>query len=289
MKKIFFSLFLVFFLALGFQIYQASAFSFAVIGDTQEFKAGRKSGLKKAAGIISQNNPDLVFAMGDLVGTKLKSKKLAGWKSTLGSLTQILYPVLGNHDSGVSIWRNSFALPANGPTGFSELTYSFDRENSHFVVLASSFPAWHKVNETQRAWLEQDLAANTKENIFVFFHEPAFPVGHKIGKSLDADSGSRNALWEILDNYNVTAVFSGHEHIYSRKKIDSSVFSGAENSIYQFIVGNTDSYSHSKPVRSVAFYYRPKSFLIVGVNGDQITTKLYALNGKLVENFGFSK
>jgi len=268
----------------------AKAFSFAVIGDTQKFKTGKNDALRQAAENISASGADFTFMMGDFCSGKNCAKKLSSWKKTASLLFPEIYGVHGNHDLiNSSSWQSVFNPPLNGPAGYESWTYSFDYENSHFVVLDSSRSRWHLIDQTQRDWLEQDLAGNTKENIFVFFHEPAFPVSKKIGKSLDARPSDRNALWQILDNYNVTAVFSGHEHIYSRKKIDSSVFSSAENSIYQFVVGNTDSYSHSKPSRGVDFYYRPKSFLIVEVSGSQITTKLYSTNGKFVENFSYSK
>ena len=49
---------------------------------------------------------------------------------------------MGNHDrvgenKADSIYQKVFAMPTNGPSGYSELTYSFDFENSHFVVLSS--------------------------------------------------------------------------------------------------------------------------------------------------------
>lgn len=268
----------------------AHAFSFAVIGDTQKFKTGKKSALRQAAGNIAAADVDFTIMMGDFCSGRNCAKQLRRWKSAASPLFPDIYGVRGNHDLvSPDIWQSIFNPPANGPSGYIGWTYSFDYGNSHFIVLDTSRVYQHLINSNQRDWLEQDLAANTKENVFVFFHEPAFPVGHKIGKSLDADPGNRNALWEILDSYNVTAVFSGHEHIYSRKKINSSVFSGAENSIYQFIVGNTDSYSHSKPRRSVEYYYRQKSYLITEVSGGQITAKLYSVNGALLNTFSFEK
>jgi predicted phosphodiesterase len=285
MKKIFLIL-----IAIAFFPIQSHAVAFAVMGDTQKFKTGSKSDLHRATDRISASGVDFTLALGDFCSGKNCSKKLNNWKSAASPIFPNIYPVHGNHDAvGAEKWRSVFNPPANGPNGYFGWTYSFDFENSHFVVLDTSRSRWHTVNSDQRSWLEQDLAANAKENTFVFFHEPAFPVSKKIGDSLDANPSDRNALWKILDDFNVTAVFSGHEHLFARKKIDASVFSGANHEIYQFTVGNTASYAHRKPLRPVEYYNRQKSYLTVSVDGTRISTNLYSTKGKLLHSFDFSK
>ena len=290
MKKVFFVV-LASFLVFFFASQKVRAFSFAVIGDTQKFKAGPRSVLRKAALNIKAANVDFSVMLGDFCPSYNKcASKLKKWEEVASPLFPKIYPTHGNHDAvSASEWQATFNPPLNGPEGYVGWTYSFDHENSHFVVIDSDRSSWHLVDQTQRDWLEQDLAATTKENIFVFLHEPAFPTGKKIGSCLDANPTERDAFWQILDEFDVTAVFSGHEHIFSRQLIDSSVFSGAKNSIYQFGVGNTDSYAHPKPRRPVEYYYRQKSYLIVRVDGEKITTDLYTPKGKLLNSFSFSK
>ena len=130
----------------------------------------------------------------------------------MGSLLPKTYAMQGNHDrtgddKTDNVWRSSFNFPTNGPSEFSEQVYSFDFKNSHFVVLDSDKPKEHLINSEQRSWLEKDLAANKKENTFVFFHEPAYPVSSKITESLDKEPSERNALWQILEKHNVTGCF----------------------------------------------------------------------------------
>ncbi len=107
-------------------------------------------------------------------------------------------------------------------------------------------------------------------------------MSSKIGESLDAQAGQRNALWQILEKYNVTAVFNGHEHIVSRRKIGG---------IYQFVFGNTDSFNHDLPKSGVAEYASQiqGSFGLVKVSGQEITVEVYDPNGKLLNSFPFSK
>jgi len=54
-------------------------------------------------------------------------------------------------------------------------------------------------------------------------------------------------------------------------------------------VGNTEAYSHKKPRRAVEYYYRKKSYLLVEVNGNEITTNLYSPKGALLNTFSFAK
>jgi len=107
-------------------------------------------------------------------------------------------------------------------------------------------------------------------------------VSSKIGESLDTQTGQRDALWSIIAKHNVTAVFNGHEHIVSRRKVGS---------IYQFVFGNTDSYNHDLPKPGVAEYASQVqgSFGIVSVNGKEITVKVFDPANKELNSFSFSK
>jgi 3',5'-cyclic AMP phosphodiesterase CpdA len=277
-----------------------SAFSFAIMGDTQNFSAGNPKGnFQTVVGDISKHKVDLVFSTGDLTGSCESYteclKKHTDWKNIDAPLLSKTYAAMGNHDNigdkGDKAWQDAFSFPANGPNGYSELTYSFDFKNSHFVVLDSDSPDMHEINGEQRAWLEKDLAASHKENNFVFFHEPAFPVSSKAGESLDKNPGERDALWNIFDKYNVTAVFNGHEHIVSRRKIDSSVLPSVKNAIYQFVFGSTDSFDHDLPDPGVVEYANQGQgrFGIVSVNGKEITVKTMSADNQEFNSFTFAK
>ena len=266
-------------------------FSFAIIGDTQRFTAGNPNGyFQKAAKLIAVKKPDLIIAVGDLVSTSDNyteySRKFSEWKKVMSPLLSKTYAAMGNHDNvdqkGEEAWRDAFDFPANGPDGYLETAYSFDFKNSHFVFLNSDREKEHLVSGDQRAWLEQDLAQNKKENVFVVFHEPAYPVSDKKTESLDKEPSERNALWQILGKNNVTAVFNGHEHIVSRRKIDN---------LYQFVFGSTDSFNHGLPAKGVAEYSNRGQgrFGFVKVNGKEITVETHASTGATLNSFTFLK
>ena len=268
-----------------------NSFSFAIIGDTQYFKNGNPNGnFQKTAKLITAKKPDLVIAVGDLVSTSGNyteySRKFSEWKKIMSPLLSKTYAAMGNHDNveqkGEGAWQNAFDFPTNGPDGYLETAYSFDFKNSHFVFLNSDKEKEHLVNGDQRAWLEQDLTRSKKENVFVIFHEPAYPVSDKIAEGLDKESSERNALWQILEKHAVTAVFNGHEHIVSRRKVDN---------IYQFVFGSTDSFNHGLPAKGVAEYSNQGQgrFGFVKINGKEITVETHDPSGKILNSFTFSK
>lgn len=274
-------------------------FSFAVIGDSRQFIESKGKYLSSAVKKIEETDADLIFAVGDMIPECNDEANCSNsfnlWKKSIEPLLAKTYEVQGNHersggDKADIIWRNQFDLPLNGPDGYDELVYSFNFGNSHFVILNTEKPKEHGISEMQLDWLDYDLGANDKENTFVFFHEPAFPVGSKIGDSLDVNTKDRNRLWSILDTHDVTAVFSGHEHIFSRHLIGNSVFPEAKNRIQQFIIGNTDApLEDIKGSTQADFTYTGRHYAIVDVEGKHIALNLYTPEGKLVHSFSFSK
>lgn len=268
------------------------SFSFAVFGDTQAFDDSNpeSSNLKKAVSSVSQQNVDLVLTVGDLIfkcdlGHPCE-KYYADWKNIMSPLFSRTYEVQGNHDrSGAAysdgIWQKEFSnLPSNGPPNFSKLVYSFNFQNSHFVILNSEKPQMGAISKEQRDWLEQDLATHRKAHTFVFFHEPVFKTDKgSPGGCLDADPKQRDELIKIFNAYQVTAVFNGHEHIFSRSKFGN---------IYQFVVGDTDAPDNDWPNPSLSDYsFHDNFYAIVTVTGAKMNMKLYKDNGSLINSFDF--
>lgn len=278
------------------------AVTFAVMGDTKDFLTG--SGIMASAvAKVKKKKPSAVIVVGDLINDCTDNSTCQNywnsWKSTATPILKKTYPAMGNHDrvnsspeAADALWQEVFSLPNNGPEGFGELTYSFNKGNSHFVVLNSSKPNNNLINSTQREWLEQDLAANRKKkHTFVFFHSPAYPASLHIGSSLDVYPTERDALWEILDRYKVSGVFVGHEHFFNRRKIDSSIFPSAQNSIYQFTVGRTDvSEIYPAPQSGMSEYYSlEQSFAIVKTSKKSVKIDLYSTGGTRLNSFRYKK
>jgi len=97
--------------------------------------------------------------------------------------------------------------------------YSFDHENCHFIILDSENRQHpDQIAAEQLAWLTRDLEANREaEHIFVFLHKPLW-------LSWDWKTYRKNA-WDrdvhpLLKRHRVSAVFSGHYHMYGKAERD---------------------------------------------------------------------
>lgn len=263
--------------------------TFAVIGDTKAFTTAPTGNLARAVNSLGKQSFDMAFVMGDLVsscdGKSACESKYASWKSVMSPILSKTYEVVGNHDrtggnAADPVWQKEFALPTNGPSGYSEMTYSFDKGNSHFVVLDSEKPDPNIVNLAQRNWLDADLAANKKENVFVFFHEPAFQMSQDKNDALDTQPKDRDALWAILKKYKVTAVFYGHLHMTAGK---------VQDGIHQFVVGDTASTADDVPQPGLTdFGLTGHYYSIVSVSGKTVDLKFYSVDGNLAKDYSYT-
>jgi Calcineurin-like phosphoesterase len=178
----------------------------------------------------------------------------------LGTAGINLYVTIGNHElyNGASLTENYYLscqqqfqqtwsnMPDNGPdAGHQYLTYSFPSPGGDcfFAVLDSFYmdpngPAYvspdqsQGVDQAQLDWLNNQLAQTHASHKFVFHHFPTYLV------TSCGMSPSCYNLWKILDDYKFDALFCGHEHLFSRKTIDSSVDTTWKNHVVQVITGD---------------------------------------------------
>ncbi len=155
------------------------------------------------------------------------------------------------HHSGT--YYDVIEAPQNGelggiPSG-SELYYSFDYNNIHFISLNSelgsplnpnydwigSSSANNANNSPMMQWLKQDLnyaKARKVDWIIVYFHQPPYTKG-----SHDSDAlfeiymrAMRKNYLPVLEQYNVDLVICGHSHVYERSYLLNGFY--ADNSSY---------------------------------------------------------
>jgi hypothetical protein len=166
------------------------------------------------------------------------------FKDAMKSLTGAgikLYTVLGNHElyrediEGFSLlnqteFQNEFTdNPGNGPPGYERLVYSFESPggDAFFAILDSYYltqddpnPDDHgHVDDIQRTWLVNQLTQTRATHKFLFMHPPYYLVT----ESQSTQNTSLTEMWGILDNNRFDIYFCGHDHLYSRKTINSSI------------------------------------------------------------------
>jgi hypothetical protein len=190
--------------------------------------------------------------------------------------THIWYPVVGNHDAErpqAMEWMRNYNAGGNtlpyvvniGPTNCEETTFSFDYQNTHFVVLNEYYDGDSDcstdgdVVDSLYYWLVDDLAVTSKPLVFVFGHEPAYPwpdaynarLRH-VGDSLDKYPVHRDRFWSLLRDEAVVAYICGHSHDYSAVKREG---------VWQLDVGRAGG---------VSDIGAPSTFSLIEVNGDNM-------------------
>jgi hypothetical protein len=191
------------------------------------------------------------------------------------------YPVIGNHEISDNITnfnaiRDTLvpSLPNivnHGPAGSVNTTYSFDYENSHFVVIN---PFWDGASNDQTSggdiptalntWVNADLAGNDETHDFVFIHTPPYPKNRHVGEDLDANPANRNAFITTLNSNGVESIFAGHTHYYEN---DTAADYPLLGNIHQITNGS---------LRSGGV---PVTVTYVLVEGNTATYKVYSWNG----------
>lgn len=141
----------------------------------------------------------------------------------------LLWSTIGNHETysasvpGPFPYLDIFSLPAGGEAGGvpsgTEYYYSFDYGNIHFVCLDSE-ESDRSPSGAMAQWLQEDLAANTKDWLIAYWHSPPYTKGSHNSDSL-SDSGGRMVqmrenILPILEAHGVDLVLSGHSHCYER-------------------------------------------------------------------------
>ena len=106
------------------------------------------------------------------------------------------------------------------------------------------------LDETQLNYLQATLRASSAKTKFVFTHHPAFEPTSQAYHACWTPSMCQ--FWQIINDNNVTAVFNGHTHMYSRVMINAA-FNGSNSgfnftkSIPQIVAGTSGA-----PIYSVA-------------------------------------
>lgn len=181
---------------------------------------------------FSKNRPaDLWMMLGDnayLQGTKAeyKQRALDIYPSMLRST--VVWPVVGNHevlsmdtDTELGGYYDVFSLPTGGQAGGvasgTELYYSFDYGNIHFVCLDSSLSDRFTGSE-MLIWLSKDLAATDQTWLIGVWHYPMYSKGHNSDDAIH-EKGSvelREHALPILEAAGVDLVLTAHSHSYER-------------------------------------------------------------------------
>ncbi len=294
MKKNTIITFLVVLLLASFSFSKVKKFSFAVTADmrkysgpgkydTKEYFRGVVEAIKKVSKPVFMISPGDIDPPGNVYYTISKY---------LGK-DFIWFPVVGNHEAETKEdmkWIFSYKIDKNGdvppniinwgPEPCKQTTYSFDYENSHFIVLneyCEGYKGWPfekssggNISKVLYKWLVNDINSTKKEHIFVFGHSPAYPMPdydtvriRHVNSSLNYHRKNRDKFWKLLKEKKVVAYFCGHTHNYSTINISG---------VWQIDAGHA---------RGIGDMGSPSTFIIVNVKGKYIYSRVYRLDKDL--------
>ncbi len=268
---------------------------YIIVGDSRGSNDGINAAILSeiVAEIVAQEVEFVLFP-GDLVSgynsqSALQSQLMV-WRNAMQPVYDAgigVYPVRGNHDignpAGTTAWNNVFsgayALPANGPSGELNLTYSVEHKNL-LVLALDQYITSHRVNQT---WVNGKLSANTKTHIVALGHEPAFKLDHS--DCLDDYPTNRDAFWTSLVDAGCQIYACGHDHFYNHAVVRDS---DAADDVSQYVVGTAGApiYSWSLPYdgdnsgnRIVQYQHAATyGYILVEVTDTEMNTTWYGKN-----------
>jgi calcineurin-like phosphoesterase family protein len=254
-------------------------FSFIVMGDTRNGIDAHRRVIERMA----QEVPDFVLGTGDMVDDGYRQDQ---WQQFFDVETPMLrdnvfFPAVGNHDRQgrgrtADSYRLYFSVPDNG--GDTSRYYGFSYAAARFLVLDSNEYSYALSDQT--AWLERELIAARQDpairHVFAVMHHPPFSI------SLHGGNRDLRERWApLFEKYQVTAVFSGHDHVYERAE---------HNGIRYFVSGGGGAplyprRPHPNPVdlEAVKKFERSFHFLRVIVTGSRVEVTGVRSDGTVIE------
>ncbi len=259
---------------------QSDSVTFAVYGDS------RTQAVEHEMVVLSMvekfgDKLDLCIHTGDLVGDGLNEDHWGRefFRPAHKLLAQVpLYPVLGNHERNSAYYFDYFDLPGN------ERWYSSKRGPVHFIYLDSYSPL--TPDSKQYKWLKQELVGSTSAWKVVSEHTPFFSSGGHA--RLDAEGmpveremvNLREHIMPLLEEYNVTMVFSGHDHLYERStkgKINYVVTGGGGAPLHKTGANPTQNPYSSKLANS--YHY-----CIIEADESEFSLNVYDIAGEILDH-----
>jgi hypothetical protein len=260
---------------------------FAVIGDYGSDDADFDE--RDVADLVASWLPDFVITAGDNRYSSISMDAAVGkyycdFLTDAGSgthcsggnaTTNTFFPSLGNHDvndgGGRNEYLNYFTLPGDGieTTGTSgnENYYDFVQGSVHFFVVDSTNSSSFN---TQKAWLQQQLAASTTPWQVVYFHHSPYSSGNH---------GSNTSMQWPFASWGADAVISGHDHTYERLEI---------NGIPYFVngLGGRSRYDFGTPVAGSIVRYRDNyGAMLVDASDTAMTFQFINVDGAVIDTY----
>jgi len=251
---------------------------FAVMGDTGRDSREQYEVAKQMAAFHNEFPFDFVIMLGDNIygsdaPADMRTKFETPYKPLLDAGV-VFHAVLGNHDNPNQRFYKlfnmggeryyTFRAPAGGTAEPTE-------GGVRFFALDTDY-----LDKPQLDWLEKELSSPRSDWKISFFHHPLYSSGRTHGSALE----SRAILEPLFVKYGVSAVFSGHDHIYERIKPQKGGIvywvSGAGGRLRKGDLRATDMTAKG--------FDSDNHFMIVEISGDDLYFQAISRAGQTVDS-----
>ena len=249
---------------------RADSLKFAVLGD---FGDGSTEQMQTAAEMVRMHQKfpyELVITVGDNIDGSERPQDFVRkfempYKPLLDGGVKF-YASLGNHDSREQRFYKLFNMEG-------KLYYSFkpDKQNVKFLALESTY-----LEPEQVQWLSKELEGSREDWKIPFFHHPPYSSGGRHGSHVR----HREVLEPLFLKFNVSVVFTGHDHVYERIK--------PQQGIVYFVAGSGGKLRRGDIDRSTGLTAVANStdrvFVLCEINGDELFFNAVSRAGQIIDS-----
>jgi predicted MPP superfamily phosphohydrolase len=249
---------------------KADSLKFAVLGDfgtgtREQYQTAEQ--MKRAHDLFKY---ELVILVGDnLYGSErpqdFKKKFEIPYKPLLDAGVKF-YASLGNHDAREQRYYKLFNMD-----GKLYYTFKGSKQSVRFYALESTY-----MDPEQIVWLEKELRNSDSDWKIPYFHHPPYSSGDRHG----SDARLREVLEPLFLKYNVSVVFTGHDHFYERTKPQKGIVYFVVGAGGKLRKGNIDTNSGITAKGNDQEY----SFLVAEIDGDELTFNAVSRVGEVFDS-----
>lgn len=176
------------------------------------------------------------------------------------------YATLGNHDERTQ--RSYKLFNMNGEYYY---TLKAPSGSVRFFMIDSTYRA-----PEQMVWLEKELAGSNDDWKIAVFHHPPYSSGRRHG----SDVKWRDTMEPLFVPYNVSVVFSGHDHFYERIKPQLGIIYFIVGSGGQLAIGDINKRS----ALTAKGFDEDNVFVAVEITDDKMHFNAVTRDGQIVDS-----
>ena len=247
---------------------------FMAYGDTRSFPEVHDGVASQMISTFEndQSFQSLVLSVGDIIGDG--SKEIywdtqffdPQYKNIRKLLANVPYQAcIGNHDLPGDLFKKYFSYPF-----VEDYYWSFEYGPAHFVIF-DQYKKFHYDFYKEIEWLEKDLSLSKKEWKFIILHMPGWSASCQ-------NKDVQKLIQPLCEKYNVSIVFAGHSHFYSRAEVNgvTHITTGG---------GGAPLYKPKEGLENVVKSAKLHHFCKIEIENKRLTFTAISSEGELIDSF----